>query len=177
MLSACCRENDLRRVIDAWKQVPVSGLAFTRLDETGACGSILNLLIRSRLPLSGLGTGSQIPEDLAERPVELLISRLWPDAKAPGERQTPGAFASVTPGRATAATPVRFVANRNSDLYHRIDCKWVRKIKRDHLVQFASPAEAESRNFLACRNCSPDLSEPADSDAVLRGGARIAVYR
>ena len=177
VLSACGREKDLRQIIDAWKQVPVSRLAFTRLDETGACGSILNLLIRSRLPLSHLSTGPQIPEDLAERPLELLTSRLWPDADAPGERRTLSAHTSDPPGMAAAATPVRFVANRNSDLYHRSDCKWVCKIKRDHLVQFTSPAEAESRNFLACRNCSPDLSEPVDSDATRRDGARIAGYR
>lgn len=177
VLSACCREKDLRQVIDAWKPVPVSGLAFTRLDETGACGSILNLLIRTRLPLSYLSTGPQIPEDLTDRSVELLIGRLWSDADAHAERRAPGAQPLGTPGVAVPATPVRFVANRNSDLYHRADCKWVRKIKRDHLVQFASPTEAESRNFLACRNCSPDLSEPADSEAALRDGLRMSGYR
>ncbi|MGE5255950.1 MAG: Ada metal-binding domain-containing protein [Hyphomicrobiales bacterium] len=177
VLSACCRERDLRQVIEAWKQVPVSGLAFTRLDETGACGSILNLLIRSRLPLFHLSTGPQIPEDLAERPVELLISRLWPNANAPGVDRMPGVGMSGTPGPAAARTPVQFVANRNSDLYHRTDCKWARKIKREHLVQFTSAAEAESRNFLACRNCSPDLSEPAEDDGAPRNGARIAGYR
>jgi flagellar biosynthesis protein FlhF len=177
VLSACGRENDLRQVIDVWKPLPVSGLAFTRLDETDTCGSILNLLVRGRLPLSHLSTGPQIPEDLAERPVELLVSRLWPDTDASRQRRTPGTPTSGTTGMAAAATPVRFVANRNSDLYHRADCKWVRKIKRDHLVQFASPAEAESRNFLACRNCSPDLPEPADRDAALREAARVAGYR
>jgi flagellar biosynthesis protein FlhF len=174
---ACGRERDLRQVIEAWKQVPVSGLAFTRLDETGACGSILNLLIRSRLPLFHLSTGPKIPEDLAERPVELLISRLWPNTNATGVARMPDARTSGTPGPAATGTPAQFVANRNSDLYHRIDCKWARKIKREHLVQFTSAAEAESRNFLACRNCSPDLAEPAEGDGALRDGARIAIYR
>ena len=175
VLSACRRENDLRQVIDAWKKVPVSGLAFTRLDETGVCGSLLNLLIRSRLPLSYMSTGPQVPEDLAEKSVELLVSRLWPASDAYGERRAPGAQPSAAPVAAGAL--VRCVANRNSDLYHRTDCKWVRKIKPDHLVQFASPAEAESRNFLACRDCRPDLTEPTDGDAALRGGARISGYR
>jgi flagellar biosynthesis protein FlhF len=175
VLSACRRESDLRQAIDAWKKIPLSGLAFTRLDETGVCGSILNMLIRSRLPLSHLSTGPRIPEDLAERPVELLVSRLWPAAEAQADRRKPGARsygASVS-----AAVRVQFVANRNSELYHRTDCKWVRKIKRDHLVQFASPAEAESRNFLACRDCSPDFTEPTDADAALRGRVRISGYR
>jgi flagellar biosynthesis protein FlhF len=175
VLSACRRESDLQEIIDAWKKIPVSSLAFTRLDETSACGSVLNLLLRKRLPLSHLSTGPRIPEDLAERPVELLVSRLWLAAEARGDRRQPGAHLSGTP--VSAATRVACVANRNSDLYHRADCKWVRKIKRGHLVQFASPAEAESRNFLACRDCSPDLAEPADVDAALKDGARISGYR
>jgi flagellar biosynthesis protein FlhF len=176
VLSACRRENDQRQVIAAWNKLPVGGLAFTRLDETGACGSLLNLLIHSRLPLGHLSVGPQIPEDLAERPVELLVSRLWPAADAQGERRAPRPRSSGTSAVAAFAAPVRFVANRSSDLYHRSDCKWVRKIKPDHLLQFASPAEAESRNFLACRNCSPDLAEPADVGAVSRHGVRMSVY-
>jgi hypothetical protein len=107
--------------------------------------------------------------------VELLVSRLWPAAEAHGWRGTPGARPSVIP--VAAEVSARFVANRNSDLYHRTDCKWARKIKRDHLIQFASPVEAESRNFLACRDCRPDLMELSDVGAALRDGVRISGYR
>lgn len=169
VLNAGSRETDLMAVIEAWKKVPVSGLAFTRLDETGVYGSLLNVLIRSQLPLSWLSTGPRIPEDVAERSLELLVNRLWP------VREAPGARAAGTP-EATPAS-ASFVANRSSELYHRPDCKWVRKIKRDHLLEFASPAEAESRNFQACRNCSPDVTEPADTEAGVRDRVRISAYR
>jgi flagellar biosynthesis protein FlhF len=168
VLNAGSRENDLMPVIDAWKKAPVSCLAFTRLDETGVCGGLLNVLIRSQLPLSWLSTGPRIPEDVTERSVELLVNRLWPVREAQEGRR-------ATAGRPPAAVP--FVANRNSELYHRPDCKWVRKIKRDHLLQFASPAEAESRNFQACRNCSPDAAEPPVSEAAFTDRVRISDYR
>jgi flagellar biosynthesis protein FlhF len=168
VLNAGSRESDLMAVIEAWKRGPVSCLAFTRLDETGVYGSLLNVLIRSQLPLSWLSTGPRIPEDLTERSVEMLAGRLWPirevqDAHRAADRPAP--------------TPAPFVANRSSELYHRPHCKWVRKIKRDHLLHFASAAEAESRNFQACRNCSPDVTEPADSEAGLRDRVRISAYR
>jgi flagellar biosynthesis protein FlhF len=175
VLSACRRESDLRQAIEAWKKVPVSGLAFTRLDEAGTCGSILNLLIHSRLPLSYLSTGPQIPEDLADKPVELLVSRLWPAADVDEWREAPGGRPRTAP--TAAAASARFVANRNSDLYHRADCKWARRIKSDHGVQFASPAEAESRRFLACRDCRPDLTELSEADPALRDGVRLSGYR
>ena len=169
VLNAGSREADLMAVIEAWKKVPVSGLAFTRLDETGVCGGLLDVLIRSQLPLSWLSTGPRIPEDVTDRSLEVLVDRLWP------ARATPDARAAGMPGATPAAAA--FVANRSSELYHRPGCKWVRKIKRDHLLEFASPAEAESRHFQACRNCSPDVAEPADTEAGLRDRVRISAYR
>jgi flagellar biosynthesis protein FlhF len=172
VLNACIREQDALAAIDGWKSLPVQHLAFTRLDETGTCGGLLNLLVRTRLPLSYLGTGPRIPEDLADRPAELLLSRIWPaDPGAafagPGHRSP--AVASTPPGAG-------LVANRNSDLYHRPDCKWVRKIKSENLVHFLSPAEAEARHFIPCRNCSPDLAA-IDPAAAPWDGRRISAYR
>ena len=175
VLNAGSREADLMAVIEAWKKVPVSGLAFTRLDETGVCGGLLDVLIRSQLPLSWLSTGPRIPEDVTDRSLEALVDRLWPVRATPDARRAPGARAAGMPGAAPA--PAAFVANRSSELYHRPDCKWVRKIKRDHLLQFASAAEAESRNFQACRNCSPDAAGLADTEAGLRDRVRLSAYR
>jgi flagellar biosynthesis protein FlhF len=173
VLNAGSREADLMAVIAAWKRGPVSCLAFTRLDETGVCGSLLNVLIRSQLPVSWLSTGPRIPEDVTEQSVELLVNRLWPvrEADIRGTTGTRVGRSGATPAAAS------FVANRSSELYHRPGCKWVRKIKRDHLLEFASPAEAESRHFQACRNCSPDVAEPADTEAGLRDRVRISAYR
>jgi flagellar biosynthesis protein FlhF len=170
VLNAGSRETDLTAVIETWRSAPVNALAFTRLDETGVYGHLLNVLIRCRLPLSWLSTGPRIPEDLAERSLELLADRLWPDREAYDPRRAPGPPAA-------APAPAAFVANRSSELYHRPDCKWVRKIKRDHLLQFASAAEAESRHFQACRNCSPEVHGPVEAEAGLRDRARISAYR
>jgi len=175
VLNAGSREADLMAVIGAWKRSPVGCLAFTRLDETGVYGSLLNVLIRSQLPLSWLSTGPRIPEDLTERSVEFLVDRLWPMRRTQDGRATPRTRSAGATEPAPA--PAAFVANRNSELYHRPHCKWVRKIKRDHLLQFASAAEAESRNFQACRNCSPDGMASGASDAGLRDRVRISAYR
>jgi flagellar biosynthesis protein FlhF len=175
VLNAGGRETDLMAVIEAWRSVPVNALAFTRLDESGVYGHLLNVLIRSQLPLSWLSIGPRIPEDLTERSLELLANRLWPVREAYDNRRAPGPRSGGPP--AAAPAPAAFVANRSSELYHRPECKWVRKIKRDHLLQFASAAEAESRNFQACRNCSPEVHGPAETEAGLRDKARISAYR
>lgn len=153
VLNACTREKDLIRMIEAWKDFPVHRLVFTRLDEAGTCGHLLNLLARTGLPVSYLGTGPRIPEDLDASGVAMLVGRIWPD------RESAMAKPGRAPGMALPGTPLQnrhhLVANGSSELYHRSDCKWVRKIKPDHLIHFTSAAEAEARQFIACRNCHP----------------------
>ncbi len=174
VLGASTCERDLARIIDAWQEFPVNRLAFTRLDEAGTWGCLLNLLIRTGLPLSCLGTGPRIPEDLAEAPLEHMIDRLW---SKHGERRVAEDFqapAADAPAASRTAGSPRFVANRNSDLYHRPECKWALRIKRGNLVQFASAEEAEARRFVPCRGCSP---AGADHEAASREVRRISGYR
>jgi flagellar biosynthesis protein FlhF len=174
VLNASTCERDLGRIIDDWKGFPVDRLAFTRLDEAGTWGCLLNLLVRTRIPLSYISTGPRIPDDLAEAPLELVIDRLWPvrdERIGRRDSQQPARNGSeaLSAGRSS-----RFVANRNSDLYHRPECKRALKIKRGNLIQFASAEEAESRHFVPCRSCSPD---GAAGEAASRDGKRISGYR
>jgi flagellar biosynthesis protein FlhF len=164
VLNACSRERDLVRMIDGWKGVAISGLAFTHLDEAGACGSLLNLARRTQLPLSFVGTGPRIPEDLQEAPAALLAGRMLPvpEAEAAGTGHAGGARAETT-GELPADSSGRRVANRNSDLYHRPDCRWAHRIKHENLLRFASAQDAEARRFMPCRDCRPEEDD---------GGAR-----
>jgi len=173
VLNACTREKDLMRTIDAWRGFPADRLAFTRLDEAETCGHLLNLLVRSGLAISDLGTGPSIPEDLAGQPLEHLLDRIWPGREEVPARQE-GSHRSL-PAEPAAAEEEPRVANGNSELYHRSDCKWVRKIKPEHLIRFTSSAEAESRQFVACRNCHPQRD--ALAGAVARSGRRAAAGR
>ncbi len=177
VLSAASRENDLRRVVDAWKGVAIQRLAFTRLDEAGTWGAILNLMVGTQLPVSWVSTGPRVPEDLVAEPLELLLDHMLPTAPADSIRnERPGdvRHGTIASGRTNSA---RFVANRNSELYHQPGCKWVRKIKSDNLIAFATVSEAESLRFLPCRNCGPDQANHADDNAVVRERTRISGYR
>ena len=177
VLSAASREKDLRRVVDAWKGVAIQRLAFTRLDEAGTWGAVLNLMVGTQLPVSWVSTGPRVPEDLVAEPLELLLDRMLPTAPADSVRnERPGdaRHGTLASGRTTSA---RFVANRNSELYHLPGCKWVRKIKSDNLIAFATVSEAESRRFLPCRSCGPDQADHVDDNAVVRERTRISGYR
>jgi flagellar biosynthesis protein FlhF len=80
VLTASMKSADLARVAAQYEIFRPANLMFTRLDETETLGSLFSLAARSGKPLSFLGSGQRIPEDLEpaarERIVDRLLSRL-----------------------------------------------------------------------------------------------------
>jgi flagellar biosynthesis protein FlhF len=64
VLPASMKPADLTRMVDAFESMRPDRLLFTKLDETGSHGPILNEAARTRKPLSFFATGQRIPEDL-----------------------------------------------------------------------------------------------------------------
>jgi len=87
VLPAALREEDLLDNLVSFRTFRARALLFTKLDETGNYGSILNALSFSGLPLSFFTGGQRVPEDLepasGERLVDLLLDIVAP---AQGEK-------------------------------------------------------------------------------------------
>ena len=64
VLSAPTDERLQQQSLESFRQLPLSRLIFTKLDETDRCGCLINVPIRSNLPLAYLTNGQQVPEDL-----------------------------------------------------------------------------------------------------------------
>lgn len=73
VLSASMKPADLTRVVEAFEMFRPAKLLFTKLDETESFGPILCEAARTRKPLSFLGTGQRIPEELAPASAGLVI--------------------------------------------------------------------------------------------------------
>jgi len=77
VLPASMKSGDLARVVDRYGVFQPNRLLFTKLDETGSFGAILQEASRSAKPLSFFATGQRIPEDLEtaskSRLVELIL--------------------------------------------------------------------------------------------------------
>jgi flagellar biosynthesis protein FlhF len=78
VLPAFMKPADLTRVVDGFGIFHPDRLLFTRLDETGSCGPILNEAARTGKPLSFFANGQRIPEDLEvaarERLLDLILA-------------------------------------------------------------------------------------------------------
>lgn len=144
VLPAGLRDADCRRVVGRFAPHGIRALAFTRLDETAFPGTVLNAALAFGLPVSWIGTGRRIPEDLAVHPAVWLVERLWPEEA--------GGRVGMAPCRAPEAA-ASWVANRNSELYHREGCPWARRIKAGHLLRFETAAAAEAAGYQRCRTC------------------------
>ena len=176
LLRANTRDRDLEETIDRFKSLPVSCLGFTHLDECTTCGVLINILSRTELPLSIMSHGQQIPEDLENGSLDVILDWVLKDFNAtvitPKEADKPRErVTSVLNSRA------RYVANRNSDVYHALHCKWTRKIKLENMIEFATIDEADSQRYLPCRTCKPDAEALDESASLTRDRVTLTGYR
>ena len=76
VVPATLRAAALSRIIERFSMFQPARLLFTNVDDGGSCGSIVEQAIRTKLPLSYLGCGQQVPEDLTEASKDLLVQKV-----------------------------------------------------------------------------------------------------
>lgn len=78
VLPASMKSADLTRIVDSFEIFRPKRLLFTKLDETGSFGPMLNESVRTGKPLSFFTNGQRIPEDLEtasrDRLAELILT-------------------------------------------------------------------------------------------------------
>ncbi len=78
VLSATAKDEDLKQTIVHFREIDINSLIFTKLDETVHHGCILNQLLRFNYPISYMGTGQRVPEDIEPATQKRLLSFLLP---------------------------------------------------------------------------------------------------
>jgi flagellar biosynthesis protein FlhF len=74
------KSADLIHVAERFDIFRPSSLLFTRVDETACFGTAYSLSVRQAKPISYLGTGQEIPDDVAPATKERILSLLWQPA-------------------------------------------------------------------------------------------------
>ncbi len=72
VVAATLRPTVMLRTIERFRVLKPSKLLLTRVDETESEGAILDIVMRSGLPLSYLSKGQTIPDDIAQASQDLL---------------------------------------------------------------------------------------------------------
>jgi flagellar biosynthesis protein FlhF len=76
VLAVTTRTRDLEKILRHYGGLKVSRLLLTKLDETECHGPLLGLPVVSRLPLSYLTTGQNVPDDIEEATPEAVARYL-----------------------------------------------------------------------------------------------------
>lgn len=85
-LNAGTRYEDMYQTVESFRAMPLDGLIFTKIDETGSLGAAYSLACETGLSLSYLTNGQHVPEDIElaspERIVDLLVGSVPDDTRS-----------------------------------------------------------------------------------------------
>jgi flagellar biosynthesis protein FlhF len=76
VLAVTTRGRDLERILRQYEPLRPTRLLLTKLDETECLGPLLSLPLASRLPLSYLTVGQNVPDDLEEATPSRVVEHL-----------------------------------------------------------------------------------------------------
>lgn len=77
VLNASSKNRDLVKAAGEFRRVGFTGFIFTRVDETKTHGSILNLVLKTGVPVAYLANGQKIPDDITEANPKLIAKLLF----------------------------------------------------------------------------------------------------
>ena len=84
LLSAAASESEMSRTAMNFSSLRYQSYIFTKIDEAGACGSIINQIMRLDRPVSFITTGQNVPEDIETADREKIIGLLLKKRPAHG---------------------------------------------------------------------------------------------
>jgi flagellar biosynthesis protein FlhF len=176
-LSATAKASDLKDILERLKAMGVTGLIFTKLDESSTHGNLIDAISEHPLPLAYLTSGRQVPDDIETGSLRKVVALLLSDVKLSSPVSQPLSKDPFASEKKTPITERQFVANKNSDIFHCLDCKWTQKIKSKNLVTFSSTEVARMQRFMPCRDCQPEKSKGLQIDlAAKRDAVQISNY-
>jgi len=172
VLNATTKDGDLEFIMKNFKMVSIESLVFTRIDETTTVGNILNQMINTKIPISYISKGEEVPEALSAASVETIVDLLVGEVL-----EEHGVFMKPEEGDYTGreAPKAYYLANRESDVFHRADCRWAKKIKKQNLVVIDDINVALKNGLYPCKLCNPGRVQPSSS-LILRAYRREGAF-
>ncbi len=76
VLSATTKYKDLVKITEAYSEITKYNLIFTKLDETGAIGNVLNVKMLTGAPLSYFTDGQNVPEDISKLNPQMIAKQI-----------------------------------------------------------------------------------------------------
>ncbi|WP_083456197.1 Ada metal-binding domain-containing protein [Desulfosarcina cetonica] len=169
VINATVRRNVIQRAVDTFSAMGINRLLPTHLDELGmdayqSNGAAADLYATTRLPVAFYGTDVDLFDGLQEaRRTNDADGQSSPfSMSTPTERQVLAESCRDIesmpdpPEDSEDTDAIRFLANRNSELFHHPSCKSVKRINTENIIAFNSAEQAMDEGFKPCRACCYD---------------------
>ncbi len=150
-INVTARQEVIENWIGMYSQLGVEAVILTHLDECMRLGHVLNCLVRKRLPIVFLSDGPTVPDNLKRAEAQYLSDYLLKDNLADTK------ISENNPDMTELKAGEHYVANRNSDIFHRKNCKAVKRIYQENMVFFNDQADAIEQGYKPCRMCCSEL--------------------
>lgn len=170
LIGADLHEHAMNRIIRFFKSFDIHRLFFTRLDWAENIGAMINHAATFHLPIAYLSDSAKVPEGLKVAKSRDLLDRMLAETQL-GSTNAIDPPVTVVQGANGDRNKPCYVANRNSDIFHRHDCKSAKRINTANMTVFKDPAEAIGSQFKPCRMCCSELVFPKPFDRLARGYA------
>lgn len=162
-------------ILQNFKTLPVTGLIFTKLDESTTFGNIVNQLCRNNIPISYFTNGQEVPEDIEFASIDKIVNLIIGESKEKSAFSIPPGDSEQEEDRPNKRIKTFYVANRNSDVFHKPNCKSAKKIKPSSMIVFEGEADAISNGFKPCRLCNHYSIEEYESVHAAARKRKIAI--
>jgi len=162
VLSASTKNRDLHNTFLNFKTVAVNRLLFTKIDESSDFGNLFNLLLSTKVPLSYISKGQKIPESLEQGTLAELLNLVFfqifsDNYQSQKNSKVIDVFTEDYENENNAKE--YYIANKNSDIFHKRNCKSVKRINWDNVIVFKNMEEALKQKFEPCRMCCEPKSK------------------
>ena len=129
------RKNDFYFKADVWKTEPVMQAVSVKSMPTKVTDVVLEQVetfIHAYVAANPPGTRPSAPKDITVKPEKPTK----PDAKP-------------------IVAEYKYIASKNSKVFHKPDCRWAKRIKPANLVGYNSRNEAIEAGKKPCKSCQP----------------------
>jgi flagellar biosynthesis protein FlhF len=157
VVNATVRQAVLDHAVETFSPMGIDRLLFTHMDEYDVDESIVRMIETHRLPSSFYSDGVDLFDHLQETTADRL--RHFAGQTEPAQDHAVANENRIGNGmvrdseRHRNERGRRFVANRNSELFHHPECKSVKRINVENITAFDSIEQALDEGFKPCRAC------------------------
>lgn len=74
VLAVTSKYSDMKNIIKQFTEIPIQSFIFTKFDETGTKGSVLNAVCEFQTPVSYITTGQNVPDDIIEADEKEIVN-------------------------------------------------------------------------------------------------------